>query len=440
MKLDADVLIVGAGVAGLSAARRLSECGLECLILEGATRVGGRLRTLHKPGWHIPIELGAEFVHGRPTPLLALDGGTLNRVHVAEQRVQIEHGRVQVMDDTWPRFARAMKGALGGQDRTVAEYLRIAEVPPSEQRLVRTLVEGYHAAELELVSAQDIAEDAVSNSDDFQQFRTARGYDQVLSALVQRLIANRTTLRLGSVVDRIAWSHQAVQARGRSRDGTFTAHARSCLVTCSLGVLGAGKLRFDPEPPALQRALGRLGMGKVVRVVLRMQRPPWPQSPSGTEPTFVHVPGAPFPTLWREARAGQTQVTAWAAGPQAAPLLAASDRTLTDAALQSLAQATGAPVGECHATLLAAHHHDYNRDPLTLGAYSFARPGGRAAARALLEPNDETLYFAGEALDLEYPGTVAGALGSGEHVARLLLRNLRNARWPVRSVLERHNI
>lgn len=440
MNLDADVVIVGAGVAGLSAARLLSECGLDCLILEGGTTVGGRLRTLRKPGWHIPIELGAEFVHGRPGPLLALDGGALNRVHVAEQRVKVEHGNVQIMDSTWPHFARAMKGALAGPDRTVAEYLRAASVPPSEQRLIRMLVEGYHAADLNLVSAQDIAEDAANTADEFQQFRTADGYDQVLSALVQRLIANRTTLRLGSVVHRVEWSHHAVQAHGQSRDDTFTAHARSCLVTCSLGVLGSGNLRFDPEPAALQRALGRLGMGSVVRLVLRMQRPPWPHSPSGIEPTFVHVPGAPFPTLWRETRAGQTHVTAWAAGPQAAPLLGASARTLTDAALQSLAQATSAPVGECHAALLAAHHHDYNRDPLTLGAYSYARPGGRAAARALLEPNDDTLYFAGEALDLEYPGTVAGALGSGEHAARLLLRNLRNAHWPSPSALKLSNI
>jgi phytoene dehydrogenase-like protein len=88
MMADADVLIVGAGVAGLSAARLLGKNDQRCLIVEAARVIGGRVKTLRRPGWQIPIELGAELVHGRPAPTLALDGGAVQLVPVAEHRVR----------------------------------------------------------------------------------------------------------------------------------------------------------------------------------------------------------------------------------------------------------------------------------------------------------------------------------------------------------------
>jgi monoamine oxidase len=75
--------------------------------------------------------------------------------------------------------------------------------------------------------------------------------------------------------------------------------------------------------------------------------------------------------------------------------------------------------------LIEALHHDFERDPYVRGAYSYVRPGGEQAPRALAEPWDDTIFFAGEALDLEHPGTVAGALGSGAHAARRLLASCR---------------
>ena len=117
------------------------------------------------------------------------------------------------------------------------------------------------------------------------------------------------------------------------------------------------------------------------------------------------------------------------AGPIPATMLSDDSdlqRNLIAAALDSLARAIGRPSRDCRAALIEAHHHDFQRDPFFLGAYSHVRPGGRDAARALAEPLDETLFFAGEALDREYPGTVAGALASGERAARLLLRAARS--------------
>ena len=201
--------------------------------------------------------------------------------------------------------------------------------------------------------------------------------------------------------------------------------ARRCIVTTSIGVLRArpadGGIDFRPLPEAFDRALPGLGMGQALRLVLRFEQAPWPAAASGQPPTFLQVPDAPFSTFWRHGREGQQQLIAWAGGPMARELSALDEPARVDAALRSLAVATQQPFLSCKDRLLGAHCHDFNRDPLVRGAYSYVRPGVVDPARALREPCDQTLFFAGEALDLRYPASVAGALGSGEHAARKLL-------------------
>jgi monoamine oxidase len=140
----------------------------------------------------------------------------------------------------------------------------------------------------------------------------------------------------------------------------------------------------------------------------------------------VHVPHARFGTAWREARAGQVQITVWAGGPRARELSDLDETTLLDEALTTVARATSRSIDATRAQLIEAHYHDFNRDPRTRGAYSYVRPCGDHAAADLAVPWHETLFFAGEALDRQYPGTVAGALGSGEHAARRLFSTWKN--------------
>jgi monoamine oxidase len=161
-------------------------------------------------------------------------------------------------------------------------------------------------------------------------------------------------------------------------------------------------------------------MGNVLRVVMRFHGLPWP-SLAGSAASFVHLPESAFDTFWCESRAGQQQITAWVGGPKARELSQLDEGARASTALQSLADAIGESLASCREALIELHCHDFNRDPLTRGAYSYVRPGGAAAAKQLAAPCDKTLFFAGEALDQQYPGTVAGALGSGEHAARQVL-------------------
>jgi monoamine oxidase len=294
---------------------------------------------------------------------------------------------------------------------------------------VQLIAQGYHAAPLHDISARVVAQDAARSAGGFEQYRTARGYDQVLASLEHGLSGDAARLQLGRRVTRITWSAGSVQVETTGRDGPLSFNAKRCLVTVSLGVLQApaadGGITFEPEPSAFRAALTGLGMGMVERVVLRFARAPWVPGPPGFEPVFAHVPDAPFDTLWREARSGQAQITAWSGGPRARELQRLSPQELIDAALASLARAAKVDPAECQRALIEAHHHDFARDPLTRGAYSYVRPDGEDAAKTLAQPWEDTLFLAGEALDLQYPGTVAGALGSGEHAARRIV-----ATWP----------
>ncbi|HEY6080295.1 MAG TPA: NAD(P)/FAD-dependent oxidoreductase [Polyangiaceae bacterium] len=429
MDIETEVVIIGGGAAGLSAARLLTKHGLSCVVVEAAQQLGGRIRTLRVPEWQLPIELGAEFVHGRPAPSLAFD--ELELLRVPEHRVR-SGTPPQLMPDTWSKFAAAMRDARDAPgSESVRDYLGRRKLAPSDSELVQMLVEGYHAAPLDDVSARAIADDATSSADDFQQYRASAGYDALLHAIERDLHASSCQLLLQARVRRIEWraGSVTVSADAASESDELRVVARGCVVTTSVGVLRSppseGGIEFRPVPEAFASALPGLGMGYVTRLVLRFEQAPWLGSVAGHTPTFVHVADAPFATFWRQVSGGQEQLTAWAGGPLAFELSALDETSRVDAALRSLAQATQHSFLDCKDRLLGAHTHDFNRDPLVRGAYSYVRPGATDPARALREPCEGTLFFAGEALDLRYPATVAGALGSGEHAARKLLATCR---------------
>jgi monoamine oxidase len=420
-----EVAIIGAGVSGLSAARLLCRHGLSCVLLEAADRIGGRVYTVRRPGWHMPVELGAEFVHGRPSPTLALGHGALDLVHVPEHRIR-SGASPRPMLQTWQRFAEALAPACdAAETESVQDYLARAQLPPAQRELVRMIVEGYHAAPLSDVSVRAVAADALASARDFKQYRTSTGYDSVLAELEHGLSQGSCRVELGARVQRVAWSPGRVRLTLQTREHEQRlVEARCCVVTVSPAVLraapGDGGIEFQPVPPSFESALPLLGMGHVLRVVMRFEHLPWPTD-DGSEVTFVHAPESAFDTFWSESRAGERQITAWVGGPKARELSRLDEVARSNAALQSLADATGVTFASCRQALIEQHCHDFNTDPLIRGAYSYVRPGGEGAAKRLAQPCEGALFFAGEALDLQYPGTVAGALGSGEHAARQVL-------------------
>lgn len=420
--IDTDVAIVGGGVTGLAAARTLASHGLRCTILEASDCIGGRVRTLRRPGWGLPIELGAEFVHGHPAPTLALAGEALPLELVPEKRFEAGP-EFKRMPRIWKRLSKLLAPAKDADPSlSVLGYVLEQGMNAEQRELVRTMVEGYHAAPLDDVSANEVGKDAAAAAADFEQYRLATGYASVLSWLEHGLAGGRAHLELCARVRRVEWTRDSVVLSIEQRGAAAQVRARQCLLSVSVGVLRAPPgegIEISPMPARIQAALSGLGMGHVVKVVMRFERPPFRSALQ--DASFIHVPNARFGTLWRQSHEGQEQLTAWAGGPHALALSGSSPDELRDIALEAVALALRVDASTCRRALLEAHHHDFSTDPLFRGAYSYVRPGGGEAAQVLSTPVEDTLFFAGEALDLQYPATVAGALGSGQHAARKLL-------------------
>ena len=203
--------------------------------------------------------------------------------------------------------------------------------------------------------------------------------------------------------------------KGRS----FAFRARRAIVTLPLGVLQSNSALFKPSLDMKQAALRKLASGPVIRVAMRFHTPFW--EARAPEVAFFHVPEAPFPTFWTPLPMRAPLLTAWAGGPKAARLTGSSRDALLAAALRSVGMVFGQERA-LKAQLDAALVQDWQADPCSRGGYSYVRVGGEGARERLAEPLDDTLYFAGEATDVEEAGTVAGALRSGERGAREVLK------------------
>ena len=430
-----DVVIVGAGAAGLAAAEELTREGLSIALVEARSRIGGRIWTRHPRRSPVPIDLGPEFVHG-PNELMfkiAREAGLLI-ARLPKQHAEISSSGWRRSRDYWERFeniTRQMKSS--GRDRSVAEFLRSRRrMPGAQKELLASLVEGYDAAFLDRASerALSTAGEPPSQPAEHAQFRVLSGYGSVADWLWNRIDSRRLHARFSSPVRRIQWKRGHVEVFTDSE----RFRARRAMVTLPVGVLKApsgvpGAVDLDPEPPSIRRALAHLEMGKAVKLVLRFREPFWRkseeyerlQSKDG-EIAFFHRAGAAFPTWWSAAPAEVPMLTGWAGGPAAQALEGLPPALLLRRALETLESFFDTPRRRLERLLIAHHHHDWNADPFSRGAYSYVAVGGASSPAALARPVQDTLFFAGEATESHESGTVPGAIATGRRAARLILQ------------------
>jgi monoamine oxidase len=227
-------------------------------------------------------------------------------------------------------------------------------------------------------------------------------------------------VRLNSIVESIEWSRGTATVRVRSAlDGSReTLRAGRVVITVPLGILQAGSIHFDPEPADILDAARSLEFGEVYRVTLRFSRAFWADNPEISGAGFLFSEEPVFPTWWTTLPFETPVITGWSAGPKAAPLRGRPATEVITAAVATLQRIVERPP----ARLENAWFHDWFADPFSRGAYSYVPAGALAARRKLAEPVEDTLYFAGEATDLEgYGGTVHGAIASGRRAAAQIL-------------------
>jgi monoamine oxidase len=437
-----DVVIIGAGVSGLAAAAELRKSGLSVLILEARDHVGGRAWTRHEPDISAPIELGAEFIHGRVSETFEL----LREVGKAALDTSgahwtLQHGKlVQRTEDLFGQIQQALEPSkvLEQPDISFDQWLADAGrygLSADAIAMARAFVEGFDAADPKQVSAHFVAREwGAGGLLDSGQFRPLGGYSSVLAALAGGLDRANFRLQLQTQVREVRWQRGSVEINATFLDQPFKVRASCAIVTLPLGVLqappdAAGAVRFVPDLDAKRAALTGLASGPVLKLSLRFRHAFWEELDEGRyhDASFFHSATTAFPTFWTSLPLRAPLLTAWIGGPKAARLSTATTPDIVRRALESLSVIFGGrAVSEFQ--LEAAYLHNWQTDPFARGAYSYIKVGGSAARRSLAEPLADTLFFAGEATDSEgEAATVTGALQSGERAAQEVAKHLKGS-------------
>jgi monoamine oxidase len=429
-RFSCDVAIIGAGAAGLAAAAAVSEAGRSGIVLEARDRIGGRIWTHSEPSLPVPIELGAEFIHGEPPETFELlrKGGGYPLMSADDHWTYHEGGlcrREAFFDEARKLMSRVERYK---NDMSVADFLRQAEGKHATAEVctrIRLMVQGFDAADPERASLRAIAKEWTGDSiGSAPQGRPNNGYGAILKTLLDSLARERMQLKLQTIVRTVRWEAGAVNIEADSLSGAFKVRARTAIVTLPISILqlppdDPGSVRFDPVLKEKTLPLSRLALGPVIKAVLKFRSQFWDRLDEGRyrEATFFHGPGLPFPTFWTLAPQRTPLLIAWTGGPNAERFANAEDSVIISAALESLRTMFGERVDVAD-ELEAAYVHHWQKDRFARGAYSYELVGAGNARAQLAKPLANTLFFAGEATDVEESTTVSGALRSGARAGK----------------------
>lgn len=419
MTTDTDVIVVGAGLAGLGAATALRERGLRCVVLEASDRIGGRAWTTNPAALGgVWFDMGAVWLHdAEHNPLVAIARAAGDRL-LRSDELRVERtfvdGRLataaELADygDAWPRFEAAADRLLANHDDVpLSAVARSLPDDPWAQTIEAWEGPVICVVDADRFSTRDWRNNALGGSNLVP--------DGGIGAFVQRRLGRGLDVRLRSPVRRLVWNGPGGRV---SVDGLT---ARACIVTVSTGVLAAGGLAFEPVlPSSVLDSVAALPMGLAVKIALRAvtdDRLGLPPHCSVDRQVKAGEPLMPF-QCWPF---GRDYVQGWIGGSTAWDLARAGEAAAVDFVLGQLRAVFGGRVDQVFAG--GAHLvTGWDADPWVRGGYSYAVPGGAAARRRLAEPvGDGHLLFAGEACQIPYASTVAGAWISGQDAARAVV-------------------
>jgi monoamine oxidase len=413
---NADIIIVGAGIAGLVAAAELGQAGKKVLILEAKEQAGGRIATFHDPAFGEPIELGAEFIHGNLEHTFQLiKKYKLDYQPVRSDFRQEKNG--ELLKDQDPiedsgELEKKLKEVE--EDITVNAFLE-KNFPQNEliKRSVRKFVEGYDAADPEYASALGLKDEWMNEN--WEQYKMKGGYEKLISALLNTIFENGGKLITSQPVTEINWDKEVKIITSQN-----TYFAKQVLVTVPLGILQAGTINFIPDIPEKKEAAQKLGYGSVIKFVLRFDEPIWEQTKALKKPVFI-ISQQAIPTWWTHEQ-HKPLITGWLGGPDAKKLSAQTDAALLEIALTSLSAIFKTQVEDLKIRLKGWKVANWQTDEFSLGAYTYSTVNAEKHINMIKEPLKNMLFFAGEALEKEAGiGTVEAAIASGIQVSATML-------------------
>jgi monoamine oxidase len=418
------VIVIGAGAAGIAAARRLKRDGHTVLVLEARHRIGGRVNTDRTLSPH-PIELGAEFLHGSRVKtwdyvetfnLRTLEAGVNTTSYIYHNGRFTEANQWQSSlidtDETLEDYiwdAAEAWVANDGADLTLDRLIDLSEaLAPLRDPSVRRVVENMYSEEVAAGITQHGTHGIVEASyegDGSKDFRLERGYSTLLARMALGL-----DIHLNTPVKRISYHGRGAVVE--TTDGTrFSADA--VIITLPLAVLKKGAVEFSPPlPDWKQEAIDILGAGKVDKVILRFSERFWPEDLGElTTDKTLQVWWQPG---WGRADAPPI-LTANTGGLSGACLSEIGAQAAIDLGLNELSDLFGQDVHRYFETGLFT---GWGSDPYSLMGYSYVPPGAAGYRADLAESVEDVLFFAGEATNVSRPASVHGAIESGLRAAK----------------------
>ena len=418
-----EIIIIGAGAAGLMTALELARAGMKTLILEARERIGGRI-------WPLPLEAlgynaqgGAEFVHGEASvtkslirqaglTLLPLDGEVW-RLHGAQLTNSVGGPTKDPAFLTHKERLHQKLFALT-DDISIAQFL---EQNFNEDEYcglrdwINKMVEGYEAADPHRISTFSLREGWLGG-EGWQLGKIKEGYGALLNFLESECRKHDVEIRLTQEVQTIQADLRGIHVGCM---GGYECDAQHVVVTLPLPTLN--RIRFHPALPQKMTAASHIGFGQVIKFLLRFTNAWWTHvlGQDLRKMMFFHCDGT-IPTWWTQYPDAHPVLTGWLPGSE--EFKHSSSNELLTLAIKSLADTFHIPEDVLHTQLRGSRIINWPADPFSQGAYSYPTPEATEARAVLAEPVHNQIFFAGEAL---YSGketaTVEAALASGKETA-----------------------
>lgn len=418
------VLVIGAGMAGLSAARTLADGGWPVRVLEARDRIGGRVFTSRD--WGVPLDMGASWIHGtKDNPLTELANKAQLQIvptpYDKPTKVVVDP-KLQPMDydqKTWRRFVQRARDQVEGGNlgAAVGAASSAEELSDSERAqlafYVTTEIEDEYAATADQLSAKTFDKGKYTDGD---QAILPAGYDAL-----PKLLTSGLQILLNTPITAVVRRDDSVVVRAGDR--SFEGPA--AIVTVPLGVLKAGAITFDPPLPGGHiHAVTALGFGVLSKSYFRLNDRNWQDENAFYEflaAENAENAGTSSWAQWLTLPVGAGPIVlAFNSGERGRSVESTSPTDLMNSALPTIRQLFGNNVAP-----VDVRTSKWTTDPYARGTYSFHAPGsGLDDRRTLQDPINDRLYLAGEAVGVDNPATAHGALLSGRSAATELMRRL----------------